>query len=507
MRAGEGLDGALSDGALSDGVRPGARPDGARPDGTRPDGARPGARRPGGSSYREGHPQASGLERLLRSSAGGLLLRPWFDDAALRLLIQWFFPLSRGWAAALAAGGSPDHFLAAIPCGRLGQHLLPRVLARVEARRTALAAVDARWETAFFGAGRGGAEHEAARLRAAAALSAVRTSFVPLHLELPLPAVTWQVEPAASVAERHGYRLSHPAHAFADSFDPAVVQASRGFQSRYGVGGWVRFPSPVAAAGTAWARVAAPIAGVGRGRAEMPSLVFAHGIAMETEFTGDARHSLGALTRAGIRVIRPEGPWHGRRRLVGSYGGEPVLARGPGGLLDYFHAHVLEIGRLVAWARATRGGPVAIGGVSLGALTAQLAAVAARHWPEEMRPDALFLVAPSRSLTAVAFEGSLTCALGVPGALRAAGWSIAALDAWRPLLEPTGAATVPSERIIVVLGESDDVTLAAGGEALVKEWRLPETNVFRSPAGHFSTSLGLARDDGPFRRLLEVLRG
>ncbi len=61
----------------------------------------------------------------------------------------------------------------------------------------------------------------------------------------------------------------------------------------------------------------------------------------------------------GIRVIRPEGPWHGRRRLPGTYGGEPVLARGPGGLLDYFHAHVIELGRLVAWARATRGGPVA----------------------------------------------------------------------------------------------------------------------------------------------------
>lgn len=96
---------------------------------------------------------------------------------------------------------------------------------------------------------------------------------------------------------------------------------------------------------------------------------------METEFTGSGRNPLGALVKAGVRVIRPEGPWHGRRRLSGTYGGEPVLARGPGGLLDYFHAHVIELGRLVAWARATRGGPVAIGGVSLGALTAQLAAL------------------------------------------------------------------------------------------------------------------------------------
>jgi hypothetical protein len=192
--------------------------------------------------------------------------------------------------------------------------------------------------------------------------------------------------------------------------------------------------------------------------------------------------------------------------LPGTYGGEPVLARGPAGLLDYFHAHVVELGRLVAWARATRGGPVAIGGASLGALTAQLAAVAARHWPEEMRPDALLLVAPSHSLTAVTFEGSLTRALGVPDAIRAAGWTLRDIEHWRPLLEPLTAPAVPADRIVVVIGMSDDVTLTAGGEALVRHWQVPEDNVFRSPAGHFSTSLGLARDTGPFRRLLEVLR-
>jgi hypothetical protein len=122
-----------------------------------------------------------------------------------------------------------------------------------------------------------------------------------------------------------------------------------------------------------------------------------------------------------------------------------------------------------------------------------------------MRPDALLLVAPSRSLTAVTFEGNLTRALGVPAAIRAAGWTLLELDHWRPLLEPREPPAVPPDRIVVVIGTSDDVTLAAGGDALVDAWDVPESNVFRSPAGHFSTSLGLARDTGPFRRLLEVL--
>ena len=56
---------------------------------------------PDGARQRRGVP-GFGFERLVRSAAGGLLLRPWFDDAALRLLTQWYFPLSRGWAAALA---------------------------------------------------------------------------------------------------------------------------------------------------------------------------------------------------------------------------------------------------------------------------------------------------------------------------------------------------------------------------------------------------------------------
>ena len=432
---------------------------------------------------------------------------PWFDAAALRMLTQWYFPLSRGWAAAQAAT-SPEPFLRHIPCGRFARRLLPGVLKRVHDRRAALDAADAAWEAAFFGEGPARADVEAERLCAALALGNLRGAFVPLHLQSPLPALAWEIEAPASVAHRHGSRLARPEQAFADAFDLADIQASRGFLSSLGVEGWIRFPAPtVAVTGLAWARVTAPVVAGSAGSPRMPSLVFTHGIAMEPEFTGSARHSMAALLAEGIRVIRPEGPWHGRRRLAGRYGGEPVLARGPGGLLDYFHAHAIELGRLVAWARATRGGPVCLGGVSLGALTAQLAAVAARNWPQEMCPDALFLVAPSHSLLAVTFEGSLTRELGVPQAIRAGGWSVGEVNRWRPLLDPVAEPAVDPARIVVVIGRSDDVTLTAGGEALVEAWRLPAENVFRAPAGHFSTSLGLARDAAPFTRLLHILRG
>ena len=80
---------------------------------------------------------------------------------------------------------------------------------------------------------------------------------------------------------------------------------------------------------------------------------------------------INALAASGVRVVRPEAPWHGLRRLAGSYSGEPVLAWGPLGLINLFAAWISEIGILIAWARRTSRGSIALGGVSLGALVAQ----------------------------------------------------------------------------------------------------------------------------------------
>jgi pimeloyl-ACP methyl ester carboxylesterase len=452
----------------------------------------------------EGNPRRRSIlfDRLIGNAVNALILRPWLDEAALRLLTRWYFPLSRAWAAALTAGGDPARFADVIPTGRLTQRFVPRALETVEMRLAALQRAEQRWESAFFGDGPADGNLEKARLRAAAALMQSRTAFAPMHIEQPLPAIAFAIESVEGVTQRHGQRLLARNTAFQAQRAAEPIEASRGYLTRRGVEGWVRFPSPTAAgAPLAYARVVTPRASA----VPMPSMVFAHGIGMEPEFWGEPRDLCPGLISSGVRMIRPEAPWHGRRRLAGTYGGEPVLARGPGGLLDFLHTHVIELGQWVAWARATRGGPVAVGGVSLGALTAQLTACAAHDWPEEMRPDAMFLIAPSRLLAAVAFEGALTRKLGVPRAVIAAGWTRANFEAWLPLLEPQRPPALPPDRIVVVLGEADNVTLAAGGEALVRHWQVPEENVFRCPAGHFSTSIGLSRDSAPLRRLRAIL--
>src|SRR3546814_5783567 len=89
------------------------------------------------------------------------------------------------------------------------------------------------------------------------------------------------------------------------------------------------------------------------------------------------------------------------------FGGEPAMAQGPLGFLKLFAAWGAEVAVLIDWARRHGSGSVALGGVSLGALTSQLTAVAARDWPAELRPDALLLIASSQDLKEVAFNGSL----------------------------------------------------------------------------------------------------
>lgn len=398
-----------------------------------------------------------------------------------------------------------------MPLRRYAELLLPRVLQRVQPRRQRLEAADARWEEAFFGPGPADATVEEARITAAHALMNLRSAFIPIHGIDAFPAVAWDIESPDSVERRHAGRLA-PGCAFPPTLALDRVQASRGFRGPGAVEGWVRFPSPVsatgsAAAGEVCARITQPLGAGPWGRADaMPSLIFCHGIGMEPEYWRDGRVKLASFVEAGLRVIRPEAPWHGRRRIEGTYGGEPVLARGPGGLIDFLHAAVLELGTLIAWARATRGGPVILSGVSLGALTAQLVATAAAHWPAEMRPDALFLIAPSLSLTKVTFEGSLTRALGVPQAIVRGGWRADDILRWQPLMEPMAAPVLDPDRIIIVLGETDDVTLAEGGENLVHVWGVPEGNVFRFPAGHFTTSVGLLRGGPALQRLDQIIR-
>ncbi len=446
---------------------------------------------------------------LLEGGLGDLLLRPWFDRLALGWVSGLYFPLSRAWAAAAGCDGDLDRFWRGIGGARergtldAEGALARRAVAATLARRRRYEAAEAAFQDAAFGDA-GDPERLMAltddRAGAAQRFMLARSFFLPLHLARRIPPVLTEVAGPAEVERRQGARLSGSAPLWPQP--PAgPVARSHGFERDGCRTFWLRFPSP-ATGETCHARVEEPLAGPAVG-----TLLFLHGLGMETEFWRELADPYKPLVRRGLRIVRPEGPWHGRRRAPGRYGGEPLLAKGPLGLVEAFQAWVSEAALLIGYLRETRPGPLAVGGVSMGALSAQLLLTASAEWDAALVPDAALLIATSGALDDLAERASLSRALGMPEPIRAAGWDEAALRRVLPLIAPLGLPALAPEDLVMVLGASDDLVPYAGGAALAERWAVPPENLFVRAQGHFSVSLGMMNDAAPVERLMARLAG
>jgi len=298
----------------------------------------------------------------------------------------------------LGARSAVSAFAEAAPTVDPESYLAERAVAEVDGLRRAHDEASAKWGELLFGDGRADsgalARAEALRLGPAHALMAARWYCVPLHIRRRGPAVAFAVPSYEAVAARHGARLAAPGRAFVlPSPPPGPIARSFGYETAFGRVSWLRMaaPVPLVEGDTVLARVYEPAH-------PWTTVILAHGVGIESEIWRGLAEPPRALVEAGCRVIQPVAPWHGHRALDGCYGGEPIFAGGPMALLDFLHAAVLELGLLMSWARSLGDGPVALGGVSLGALTVQRLATAAHHWPRAMVPDALLLVTASASI-------------------------------------------------------------------------------------------------------------
>ena len=445
----------------------------------------------------------------LRSPLGGLVARPWFDRAALAFLSGWFFPLSRLWAAARAAEGSVERCLAEAPmpsAPRLERRLAAR-LARFERARAAALASERAWEDAFFGpaapASDALAAAERTRLFDRHAYNALRRLFAPFAAHGRARPFRWRIPDPADVEALYGGFLAEPARAFAPPAPMPSVRASHAFPAAPGRRDyWLRFPSPSARmADEVMARVYEPL-----DAADPPTLIFGHGIGVEFDHWRGVADEIEALAAMGVRVVRPEAPWHGRRVPEGHYGGEYFVATAPCGALDHFTAAAREWAVLIDWCRRAGQGPVAIGGSSLGAMTAQIVSDRARGWPARLRPDAMFLVTHCGRIEE-AMQGSLARAWGIAEATRARGWTEERAGRFTPLLDPVDGTAVPPGNIVSVLGARDSVTPYGGARALLDRWGVPAENRFEWRRGHFSVPLTMLRRRAPLVRFREVLAG
>lgn len=443
---------------------------------------------------------------MLAGSIYGLIARPWMDASLYTVLKHGFFPLSRLWAAGLAAGGDVDRFWheAGLPRRHEVRDRLAATLARVEAVRSAAHATDADWERALFDepdptAARAAAA-EAARLDHRDLLNRLRGQFFFLRSHR-VPRARLEVPTPRDVAALYPPGADPASFTQAPELMPAVVE-SRRLETAAGTDHWIAFQSPLARlSDRVIARVHTP-AGID----DPPTVILGHGICVEFDHWHGLIDETPALLAAGFRVIRPEAPWHGRRTPVGRYGGEQAIGNSPLGMLDLILGAVREWAVLANYARRTSLGPLAFAGTSLGALTAQRSATASRDWPETLRPDALYLITHSGNMSEAMVEGAASRMFADVSVGVERGWTADGMSRALAPIDPGGQPPLPPSRIVSVLGRRDVITPFAGGHALVARWGVPEENVFISDRGHFTIPMSLKRDGRPTERFVEILR-
>lgn len=446
--------------------------------------------------------QAQKVSDLLQRTAIG----PWFDPIALYALKRWMFPLSRMWAAATVANGDVDQFVNELELSQRtpDRHRIAKALALTDEARAVSAATDQAWQRVFFDAPQSSSHHcqliERARRGRRHEFYAARRHF--RFLRTASSSLAKQsIETPDETAERFGGIAEGTEHLAPVSGEMPTVTQSNVLERSHVTEQWLRFASPSKAMNdAATAHVYAPV-----GVNNPPTLIFGHGVCVEPEHWRGLVDEVATLVRLGIRVIRPEAPWHGYRTPKGYYGGERLIEVFPSAPLDAFSAALQEWSVLTHWARATSKGAVGFGGTSLGALMAQRAADESRHWPSTLRPDALFLITHSGNILQTIIEGDLTRLWGEPEKALEKGWDEETAARYLDVLNPGPYLPVAGQNIVSVLGSRDTVTPFKSGKHLLDRWAVPDANRFIWWRGHFSVPLTLYHDPTPVKRFAEIM--
>ncbi|MFD2204004.1 alpha/beta hydrolase [Kiloniella antarctica] len=440
---------------------------------------------------------------MIRGTVGRYLARPWFDALALRLVVNYLFPLNRALQTSIVCKGDAEGFENELEL----KHALPKscddALTEICIRHYVAKSAFERWKVVMFGDGLSIAGRIFAELRrqetsqrlleSALMFKDVRKLIEPIKWDLPTP------------KEFHQHYDGHsddPAKIYSMPKKIPLFHMSHSIHGVYGREYWLRYQSFFG--GENWVRCFEPLRGL---EPSAPTLIFLQGLGVEQDCFQDREDPVCALTEAGFRVLRIQQPGHGFRKTPGRFAGEEIFSRGPIGLVDTFQQWISDIASLVHWTRTQRGGAVVLGGVSLGALTSQLYSSVSWDWPDKLKPDGLLLIGTSGNVLDVLRKSCLTEGVGLPEKLDELGWQEADFLRCSPLVQPSGYSVVPPDKIIFMLGQADNLMPYKGGLELADRWRVPPENRFlRNGKGHFSLLIDLIRDPIVLRRLAEITK-
>ncbi|GAB2175522.1 alpha/beta hydrolase [Dongia sp. agr-C8] len=429
----------------------------------------------------------------------GLIARPWVDPVCLWGLKR-IFPASRAWAAAGISQGNPDRFADELDCGRV-PGMAKRLKKTVDLKRKSDAAF-ARWNDTVFGGNGDAAAAEDQRRTAAQSWFSHRFTYLLFARRHGLPAVRLDVPTPAEVMDEFAGAMADPDAYFALPDRLPEVERSREVENGNVIEYWLRFPTPGVDHDAVYAHVYEPKQ---KPAGELPTLIFGHGLAIETEMMKGDLRGYGSLAERGMRVILPDAPGHNRRVADGLYGGESFIIAPPSSGLRHLAQAAKEFGIIAAWARGNGSKHVAFSGMSLGALTSQVAAGRMGAWPSDARPDALMLLTTTDKVSSLALDSALAVIAGLNVASEAAGWTANSFVPLAKIVDAEATPPMDPARIVLLIGERDTVTPIDGGRRLAAKWQVPEKNLFRRDQGHFSAAFGLGADPSPFRRISEIL--
>ncbi|MBI2256911.1 MAG: hypothetical protein HYU58_19980 [Proteobacteria bacterium] len=429
------------------------------------------------------------------SGLARLLAKPWIDPLCLWGM-GWLLPAARCWAA--AGTGDVDEFAKTLKLHAVPSGIAARVQQTAELGRIS-ATAQARWIEAAFGHGRDLLSAERARREAAHNYLGHRFNYIWFARRAGVPAVQVDMPVPAELDKVTGAQTPDSFFALPNALP--TVEMSHVIEHDDVREYWLRFPSPDAAADTCWVHVY-------EGRQKnLPSLIFGHGFAMEMEMMrGDLRGYRG-LAALGCRILLPDAPGHNRRTRAGLYGGESFMRRPPLSGLMHFRQTARELGVIVDWCRSNGSPHVALGGTSLGALTAQVLAERMGTWAANSRPDTLMLLTTTDKVSALTFNSSLATITRIDEAAKLAGWGEAEVAAMARFTDSGARPPIDPARIVLLIGTRDDVTPYDGGRRMAENWRIPAENLFVREQGHFSAAIGLEADPAPFQRTIALLKG
>ena len=231
---------------------------------------------------------------LIDGPMATIALRPTLDRWAPPAIARLVLPMQRIIAVASLADGDQAVFAEKLGLTRRPSRRILAGLADRALRRRHFEQVSRRWESLFFGDApvdpKALVTAELARRDAAVALLSGGREFLEILRRGGLPVEALPPSPGPGPGPTLG-AIDQPAAT-------RVVQ-SRPVPGTLGVESWVRFPAPTMG-DQAWARVYEPADGKIKA-----TMIFLHGIAMETEFWPDRPDPINALTQAGFRVLRP----------------------------------------------------------------------------------------------------------------------------------------------------------------------------------------------------------